>query len=421
MLAMHDFVVGQRQQEVLGEGVHHAERQFVLMMLAMDGIAAHITQRVVHPAHVPFHTEAQPPGVDGSRDAAPGRGLFGDGQHTRIFLVQDRVHVLEELNRFEVFSPAEHVRHPLAVLARVVEVQHRRDRVDAQSVDVVDIQPEPRAGDEEVADFPASIVEDQRAPIRMESLARIRVLVAAGSIEGPQRVPIRGKVRRNPVDDDADSRLMALIDELHEVVRSSEAAGHREVTGGLITPRAVKRKLVDRHQLDVRVSEFLHVLDQSRRDLAIVEVLPAVSRAFPRSQMHFINRYRLLVPVHGFPVSDPGSVPPVVAAEIVNDRGALGRDFRGKGVGINLLQQIAIAGAHGELVGIAMLQAGNESPPDAAVARIQGIAAMHPRVLVAQNSDLRGIRRPDMKCHAGNAITGVQVCAQVAIQRRFHP
>ena len=36
--AMHDFIVGQRQDEVLMEGVHHAKRQFAVMMLAIHCI-----------------------------------------------------------------------------------------------------------------------------------------------------------------------------------------------------------------------------------------------------------------------------------------------------------------------------------------------------------------------------------------------
>ena len=58
-LAVHDFVVRQRQNEVLGECVVQAEQDLVVMMLAVDRILADVVQRVVHPAHVPFVAEAE--------------------------------------------------------------------------------------------------------------------------------------------------------------------------------------------------------------------------------------------------------------------------------------------------------------------------------------------------------------------------
>ena len=71
LLAVNDLVVRERKQKVFGEGVDHAERQFVLMVLAVKGIAAHVPQRVVHPAHVPLHAKAKSTGVNGPRHTAP--------------------------------------------------------------------------------------------------------------------------------------------------------------------------------------------------------------------------------------------------------------------------------------------------------------------------------------------------------------
>ena len=45
--AMDDLVVRERQDEVLGEGVPDRERQFVLMILAVDAVMAHVLERVV--------------------------------------------------------------------------------------------------------------------------------------------------------------------------------------------------------------------------------------------------------------------------------------------------------------------------------------------------------------------------------------
>ena len=55
-----------RQHKVLGERIDAAERQIVQMIAAEDGIASHKPQRIVHPAHIPFHRETKSTGVAGT-------------------------------------------------------------------------------------------------------------------------------------------------------------------------------------------------------------------------------------------------------------------------------------------------------------------------------------------------------------------
>ncbi len=119
------------------------------------------------------------------------------------------VELLEEVDGFEVLAAAVAVRHPLAFFAAVVEVQHRGDRIDAQAVDVVLVEPEQGVGEQEVADFVAAVVEDHRAPVGMLALARVGVFVQRGAVELPQAVVIFGEVGRHPVDDHADAVLVA--------------------------------------------------------------------------------------------------------------------------------------------------------------------------------------------------------------------
>ena len=87
---MDDFVVGQRQHEILGERVDHPERHLVVVPAPVHRILGHVLQRVVHPAHVPFEAEAQAPcvhrsarragqAVDSSAMVmAPGKALVDD-------------------------------------------------------------------------------------------------------------------------------------------------------------------------------------------------------------------------------------------------------------------------------------------------------------------------------------------------------
>ncbi len=134
---MDHLVVAEGETEVLGECVDQTERQFVVVILAMDRLVLHVAKRVIHPAHIPLDAEPQTAVVGRSRDSAPRCRLFGNCQHTGKTLVRDLVELWEEVNGFQVFATAELVRHPLPIFAAVVQVQHRGDGVDADAIDVI--------------------------------------------------------------------------------------------------------------------------------------------------------------------------------------------------------------------------------------------------------------------------------------------
>ena len=69
-LAVHDLVMAQRQDEVLGECVEEAEGKVVVVVAAIDRIFLHVAERVVHPPHVPLEAEAEPAAVGRVRNAA---------------------------------------------------------------------------------------------------------------------------------------------------------------------------------------------------------------------------------------------------------------------------------------------------------------------------------------------------------------
>ena len=75
-LAVHDFVMRQRQDEIFRKRVMQAEQDIAVMMLAVDRILADVIQRVVHPAHVPFVAEAEPAIFDRARHLRPGGRFF---------------------------------------------------------------------------------------------------------------------------------------------------------------------------------------------------------------------------------------------------------------------------------------------------------------------------------------------------------
>jgi hypothetical protein len=94
----------------------------------------------------------------------------------------------------------------------------RGHRVHAQAVDVVAVEPEERAGDQEVAHLVAAVVEDQGAPVLVLALAGVGVLVEGGAVEPRQAAVVLGEVGGHPVEITPMPLLVAVV---HEVLKSS--------------------------------------------------------------------------------------------------------------------------------------------------------------------------------------------------------
>ena len=151
----------------------------------------------MHPAHVPLHGEAQAVQIDRPRNARESGRFLGDGDGAG-HLVHHFVRFAQEIDGFQILVAAVAVRNPLARLARVIEIQHRSDRIHAQSVDVILLQPEQRVRDQERPHFIAAEVEDQRAPVAVLAQARIFVLIQRRAVEKREPMRVFGKVRRAP-------------------------------------------------------------------------------------------------------------------------------------------------------------------------------------------------------------------------------
>ena len=58
-LAVHHFIVRQRQHEVFGVVVEQPESELIVVILTINRVELHVVERVVHPAEVPLVPEAQ--------------------------------------------------------------------------------------------------------------------------------------------------------------------------------------------------------------------------------------------------------------------------------------------------------------------------------------------------------------------------
>ena len=274
-LAVYDLVVRERQHVVFGEHVEAAEGELVVVEAAVNGVFGQVLEGVVHPSHVPLQAEAEPAHVGGPRNHGPGGGLLGDHLHVGMAAVNIRIHLLQEADGLQVLIAAVAVGNPFAGLARVVEVEHGGDRVHAQAVSVILVEPEQRAGEQEAAHLVAAEVKDVRFPLRMEALARVRVLVEVRTVEVSEPVRVVGEMRRHPVEDHAYAVLVQMVHQVHEILRCAVAAGGREEADHLVSPGAVEGMLHYRQEFHVCEPHVVAVLGQLGRQFAIGQ--PAIA------------------------------------------------------------------------------------------------------------------------------------------------
>jgi hypothetical protein len=122
--------------------------------------------------------------------------------------VRRGVHLLQELHSFQVLPATVDVRRPTARRARIVEVEHRRDGVYPEAVDVELFEPVQRVGHQEIADLGTAEVEDISAPVELLTASGIGMFVERCAVEAAQRPCVLREVRRYPVHQHADTGLV---------------------------------------------------------------------------------------------------------------------------------------------------------------------------------------------------------------------
>src|SRR4051812_33918294 len=109
------------------------------------------------------------------------------------------IEAAQESHRIEIFPPAIFVGNPTAGRAAIVEIEHGGDRIDAQAVHAIAVEPEQSAGEQEIRHFSAAVIVDQRAPVEMAALHRIGMLVKRRAVEMREPMRIVGEMPGYPV------------------------------------------------------------------------------------------------------------------------------------------------------------------------------------------------------------------------------
>src|SRR5262249_14781457 len=147
----------------------------------------------------------------------------------------------------------------------VVEIEHGGDRIHAQPVDAVAIEPEQSAAQQEVCDFGASVIVDERVPIEVAALLRIFMLIQRGPVETAEAMRIVGEMSRHPIQNDGETLAVACIDQGGKVGWTAEATGGRKKSGRLIAPGSVEWMFADRQEFDMGEAHLARISRQFLR------------------------------------------------------------------------------------------------------------------------------------------------------------
>ena len=107
-------------------------------------VAPQVLQHVVHPAEVPLEVELEAAALGRGGHSRPRGRLLGDDDRTRRRMVDLTRQLAHEGDGLEVLTATVDVGNPLAVVAGVVAIEHRRHGIHAKPVDVVLLDPPAR-------------------------------------------------------------------------------------------------------------------------------------------------------------------------------------------------------------------------------------------------------------------------------------
>ena len=243
------------------------------------------------------------------------------------------------------------------------------------------------------------------------------MLIQRRAIKLPKAMLIAWKMRRHPVHDHADARLVAGIHQVAEIIRLTEPVGRRVHANGLIPPGTIEGMLRGWKQFDVGESHIADVADQFVREFAVTQGPVALFRLTPpRAKVHFIDADGAVHTGIGPALPHPVFILPSVSTAVNNGCIARGRlEIMRHGIRLQR-QQTAIGAQKFKFVLVATGNPGNKNLPNAAT-RMQPhhVTPAIPAIEIADHADPKRVGRPDCETGTLHAELGLGLRAQRAV------
>ena len=163
--------------------------------------------------------------------------VLGDGECVRVHFPDEDVREGEIGHRVLIDTAVEIVVVTYKILPEtVVPVQHRRDAVETETVDVIFLHPVLHVREEEVLGFVLAVVEAAGAPGGMAALRTGVEVQVVGAVEVREALGlVADAVAVDNVHDDRDALAVSVVHQALELLRSAEAGAQGEEIGDLVT------------------------------------------------------------------------------------------------------------------------------------------------------------------------------------------
>ena len=208
---------------------------------------------MVGDAHRHPEVEAHAAGLDPA-------DVLGDRDGLRVQLVDQLVGQRQVADGVLVHALVEIIAVVAEILAQaVVPVDHARDPVEAETVQVVFLHPVFAVRKQEVLDFILAVVEAAGIPGRVEALRALVEVEVLAAVQPAQALQlVADGVGVDDVHDHGDAAPVRIVHERLELLGRAETRAQGEEIGDLIPEGAVVRVLLQGHDLQDVVAEFLH-------------------------------------------------------------------------------------------------------------------------------------------------------------------
>ena len=242
---------------------------------------------------------------------------------------QSLVHIFQKFHCIGIHAPLRHA----------LPVNGPADGIHPEPVHMVFSEPVFRRRLQEASHFAPGMHEVPAAPLTVSHVI-VRVFIERRAVVIGQRVSIHREMHRHKIQDHTNSLPVAGVHESPQLIRRPVPGCGTVESGSLIPPGFIARVLIQRHDLHIIVSVFLHVRDQDIRHLLII--IPGVrllSRLLKRSEMYLIYVQRLC-PVVGSALH-PLLIPEPVRIRLPDNRRCIGPELHPVSVRVAVIDKIA--------------------------------------------------------------------------------